>query len=181
MDSFCNGRLSVAVGDITEIAVDAIVNAANSGLMGGGGVDGAIHRKGGHLILEECRRIRTERYPEGMPAGNAVITTAGMLPSKQVIHTVGPVWSDGKHGEPELLAKAYRSSLELAEENGVETLAFPAISTGIYGYPKEEAARTAYTVIRDHLGSHALPKIITLVFFSPEDRSIFVETAKGLE
>jgi O-acetyl-ADP-ribose deacetylase (regulator of RNase III) len=181
MDTFCNGRLIVTVGDITEMKVDAIVNAANSGLLGGGGVDGAIHRRGGHAILDDCRRIRSERYPAGMPAGNAVITTAGRLPCKKVIHTVGPVWSGGRRGEPEALANAYRNSLSVAEENGIASLAFPAISTGVYGYPQEDAARTAFRTIRDYLTEKKLPKTVYLVFFSESDRSVFLSAVKHLE
>ncbi|MBA2245126.1 MAG: O-acetyl-ADP-ribose deacetylase, partial [Gemmatimonadetes bacterium] len=125
--------LRLVRGDITEQQVDAVVNAANSTLLGGGGVDGAIHRRGGPEILAECREIRRTRYPEGLPTGEAVATTAGDLPAKRVIHTVGPVWQGGEAGEPELLAAAYRSSLERAREEGLRTLAFPAISTGVYG------------------------------------------------
>lgn len=176
MDTFCNGRLIVTVGDLTEIEVDAIVNAANKGLLGGGGVDGAIHRKGGHTILEECRRIRTKRYPDGMPAGHAVITTGGRLPCKHVIHTVGPVWAGGNHGEPEVLAEAYRNSLKVAQENGIETLAFPAISTGVYGYPRELAARTAYAVVREYLSKNDLPKTVSFVFFTEADRLLFISS-----
>ncbi|HUX20191.1 MAG TPA: O-acetyl-ADP-ribose deacetylase [Spirochaetia bacterium] len=181
MDTFCDGRLVVMVGDLTEIQVDAIVNAANKGLLGGGGVDGAIHRKGGHTILEECRRIRSERYPDGMPAGQAVITTGGRLPCKHVIHTVGPVWAGGNHGEPEVLADAYRNSMKVAQENRIASLAFPAISTGVYGYPRELAARTAYAAIREHLSKNDLPQMVSLVFFSESDRSIFVSSIEDLK
>lgn len=180
MDSFLDGRLLVMQGDITKAEVDAIVNAANSSLLGGGGVDGAIHRRGGPAILEECRRIRRETYPEGMPAGNAVVTTAGRLPCKWVIHTVGPIWHGGGKGEEEVLAKAYRNSLACATQKGLSLVAFPAISTGVYGYPRELAAKTAFTVVRDYLATHERPKEIQLMFFSESDRSIFLASVKGL-
>lgn len=130
-------------GDITEQDVDAVVNAANSTLMGGGGVDGAIHRKGGPSILAECKEIRRTRYPDGLPTGDAVATTAGDLSAGAVIHTVGPRWRGGESGEEELLAGAYRNSLDVARENGWRTVAFPSISTGAYGYPTDRAARVA--------------------------------------
>jgi O-acetyl-ADP-ribose deacetylase (regulator of RNase III) len=134
-------RLLLTQGDITRQRVDAIVNAANSSLMGGGGVDGAIHRVGGPAILEDCKRIRETRGP--LPAGQAVATTAGELPASRVIHTVGPVWHGGDRAEAETLADAYRSSIELAAQEGLRTLAFPSISTGAYGYPVDVAARVA--------------------------------------
>ena len=134
-----NSLLNIEIirGDITKQRVDAIVNAANPSLMGGGGVDGAIHRAGGPAILEECRKIVSKQG--GCPAGEAVITTGGNLPAKFVIHTVGPVWSGGKNNEPEKLSNCYRNSLQLAVENNLETIAFPNISTGIYGYPKRRS------------------------------------------
>lgn len=147
-------RLILVQGDITEQRVDAVVNAANSTLLGGGGVDGAIHRRGGPRILEECRRIRATRYPDGLPTGQAVATTAGDLPARRVIHTVGPVWRGGSRGEPELLAGAYRASLERAREEGARTVAFPSISTGAYGYPTELAARVALRAVADDLEAH---------------------------
>jgi O-acetyl-ADP-ribose deacetylase len=180
MDRYLNGRLIVTRGDITEMEVDAIVNAANSSLLGGGGVDGAIHRRGGPSILEECRRIRRETYPDGMPAGDAVITTAGELPCKRVIHTVGPIWSGGRAGEPETLASAYRNSLKLAAESSIETIAFPAISTGVYGYPRDLAAKTAFNEIRGHLEANELPRQVYLVFFSESDRSVFTAAVEAL-
>ena len=140
-------RITAVQGDITEQAVDAIVNAANSSLMGGGGVDGAIHRKGGPAILEECRRIRAERYPDGLPTGEAVATTAGELPARWVIHTVGPVY--GREEDPAgLLTACHVSSLRVADELGAQTVAFPAISTGVYGYPADDAATVAVETIR---------------------------------
>lgn len=133
-------------GDITAQEVDAIVNAANSSLLGGGGVDGAIHRCGGPAILEECRRIRRDQYPEGLPTGSAVATTAGRLSAHWVIHTVGPVYRNEK-AAPQLLADCHTSSLEVAEELGAMDVAFPAISTGVYGYPVEEASEVAVRAV----------------------------------
>ena len=141
-------RIELVEGDITEQDVDAIVNAANSSLLGGGGVDGAIHRRGGPQILAECREIRRTRYPEGLPTGQAVATTAGDLPARWVIHTVGPVYarSDDPPGE---LASCHIESLRVADALGVTTIAFPAISTGVYGYPLEEAASVALATVRE--------------------------------
>lgn len=133
-------------GDITEQRVDALVNAANSSLMGGGGVDGAIHRRGGPAILEECREIRRTRYPDGLPTGHAVATTAGNLPARWVIHTVGPVFS-GNEDRSELLASCHTESLRVADELGAGTVAFPAISTGVYGYPLDLAAPVAVRAV----------------------------------
>jgi O-acetyl-ADP-ribose deacetylase (regulator of RNase III) len=141
-------RIALVVGDITKQDVDAIVNAANGSLMGGGGVDGAIHRAGGPAILEECRRVRAERYPDGLPTGEAVATTAGDLLARWVIHTVGPVYS-GSEEDAAKLASCHRRSLRVAEELGAHTVAFPAISTGIYGYPLELAAPVALDAVRD--------------------------------
>ena len=135
LSTFFDGRVVVKVGDLTKEATDAIVNAANHTLLGGGGVDGAIHRAGGPDILKECKEIRRLRFPDGLPTGQAVITTAGRMAAKYVIHTVGPVWNGGAHGEPGLLASCYRRSLEVAATAGARTIAFPAISTGVYGYP----------------------------------------------
>ena len=164
-----HGRLALYVGDITREATDAIVNAANASLLGGGGVDGAIHRAGGPEILAACREIRATRYPKGLPTGEAVITTAGRLPSKHVIHTVGPVY--GEHGgeEPRLLAACYENSLALAAAHSLESVAFPAISTGVYGYPKEEAARVAFTATERMLARHPALRDIRLVYFSEAD------------
>jgi O-acetyl-ADP-ribose deacetylase len=142
-------KLRLIIGDITQVRVDAIVNAANSGLRGGGGVDGAIHRAGGPAIMRDLSEIR--KASGGCPTGSAVVTTAGSLPAKYVFHAVGPIYRDGKHDEPEQLASCYRTCLELAEERGVRTISFPAISTGVYGYPVEEAARIALDMIGQHL------------------------------
>src|SRR6266487_4018892 len=140
-------RIQLVKGDITQQDVDAIVNAANSSLMGGGGVDGAIHRKGGPEILAECRRIRAERYPDGLPTGGAVATTAGRLPARWVIHTVGPVYAKSED-RSHLLASCHTEALRVADELGAETMAFPAISTGVYGYPLGEAAAVAVEAVR---------------------------------
>jgi O-acetyl-ADP-ribose deacetylase len=151
-------------GDITQISVDAVVNAANSSLLGGGGVDGAIHRAGGPAILASCQAIR-EQQGECAP-GDAVVTTAGKLPVKYVIHAVGPVWKGGQANEAALLAGCYQKSLELAVEHNCHTIAFPGISTGVYGYPKEEAARVALATIQDFLSrnNRTLQQVLLVVF-----------------
>jgi O-acetyl-ADP-ribose deacetylase (regulator of RNase III) len=141
-------RIELVLGDITEQEVDAIVNAANSSLMGGGGVDGAIHRKGGPDILAECKRLRAERYPDGLPTGHAAATTAGRLPAEWVIHTVGPVFAESED-RSDLLAGCHTESLRVADEVGARTVAFPAISTGVYGYPLQLAAPVAIRAVRD--------------------------------
>ena len=167
-------RITLVHGDITEQRVDAIVNAANSSLMGGGGVDGAIHRRGGPAILEECRRIRAERFPDGLPTGRAVATTGGELPARWVIHTVGPVYakSEDRSG---LLASAHAESLRVADEIGARTVAFPAISTGVYGYPVEEAAPVA---IRTARGAETRVEEVRFVLFDSEAHAAF-ERALG--
>ena len=170
--SFLGGRVGVSVGDITREAVDAVVNAANSTLLGGGGVDGAIHRAGGASILEECREIRRTLYPAGLPAGEAVITGGGLLPARFVIHTVGPVYGQGR--EAELLAAAYRNSLALAASRGLESVAFPSISTGAYGYPREEAAAVASGSIDGFLKGDETVREVRLVFFSEDDMRVFL-------
>lgn len=141
-------KIRLTAGDITESRVDAVVNAANSSLMGGGGVDGAIHRAGGPAILEECKKIRAERYPDGLPSGQAVVTTAGNLPARWVIHTVGPVYS-AHEDRSGLLASCHCESLRVADEVGAKSVAFPAISTGVYGYPLEEAAPVAVRAVAE--------------------------------
>ncbi len=168
-------RLIVAVGDITAFSGDAIVNAANSGLLGGGGVDGAIHRSGGPDILAECRTLRASRLRDGLPTGQAVMTTAGRLSVRAVIHTVGPVWSGGGRGEPELLASCYANCLKLAESSGFESIAFPAISTGVYGYPRNQAGSVAFRTIASFAREHALPGSIWLVFHSEAEANAFLE------
>ncbi|MFF4037273.1 O-acetyl-ADP-ribose deacetylase [Streptomyces sp. NPDC001816] len=139
--------ITLAQGDITAQSADAIVNAANSSLLGGGGVDGAIHRRGGPAILEECRKLRASHYGKGLPTGQAVATTAGNLDARWVIHTVGPVWS-ASEDRSDLLASCYRESLRVADELGARTVAFPAISTGVYRWPMEDAARIALDTVR---------------------------------
>ena len=164
-------KIFLVQGDITKQKVDAIVNAANSSLMGGGGVDGAIHRAGGPAILEDCRKIIAKQG--SCKTGEAVITTAGNLPAKFVIHTVGPVWNNGKNNEAEKLANCYRNSLHLALENKIESIAFPNISTGIYGYPKKDAAAIAIKTVLDLLQNNpALPKVY-FVCFDEENFSIY--------
>ena len=169
-------RLQVIMGDITAQNVDAIVNAANSGLMGGGGVDGAIHRAAGSALLEECRKIAAARrnIPGGpCPAGDAVITDAGNLPAKYVIHTVGPVWHGGRQGESELLASCYRKSLLLAEEKKLQSIAFPNVSTGVYGYPKDKAAAAAVEAVKKTLPETPGIKQIIFVCFDRENYSLY--------
>ena len=152
-------QIEIVEADITKQAVDAVVNAANKSLLGGGGVDGAIHRAGGPAILAECRKLG------GCDTGNAKITAAGDMKAKYVIHTVGPVYRDGQSGEPELLASCYRRSLEVAAENGAKTVAFPAISTGVYGYPVEDAARIAIQTVKEYAESHDDVELVRLVLF----------------
>jgi O-acetyl-ADP-ribose deacetylase len=172
-----NGRLIVETGDITEKKADAIVNAANSSLLGGGGVDGAIHRKGGPDILGQCRAIRERDYPDGLPAGKAIHTTGGNLTARYVIHTVGRVWKGGERGEPQTLADAYRNSLILASQMNLSSIAFPAISTGVYGYPREKAARVSFNTIREFLLANGKPETVSLVFYSQEDTRAFLAAA----
>ena len=160
-------------GDLTDEAVDAIVNAANSTLLGGGGVDGAIHRRGGKAILEECRKLRATTHPDGLPTGEAVITTGGQLPARYVIHTVGPIYGQNDGRDAELLAACYRNSIDLAVANQLTTIAFPSISTGAYGYPKHEAAPIVYRTVSDSLNRNG-DIGITLVFFSAADAKSFV-------
>jgi O-acetyl-ADP-ribose deacetylase (regulator of RNase III) len=165
-------------GDITEIETDAIVNAANPSLMGGGGVDGAIHRKGGPRILEECKKIRAVDWPEGLPTGKAVITSAGNLKAKYVIHTVGPIWYGGNRGEPELLGQAYENSLRIAVNKGLKTVAFPSISTGAYGYPVADASRVALKTVKNFLEKEDKLREVVFVLFSEHDLKIYVGAAQ---
>lgn len=172
-------NIIIKTGDITNEKVCAIVNAANSSLLGGGGVDGAIHRAGGSEILEACRKIRKEQYPDGLPTGEAVATTAGNMPSRYVIHTVGPIYAQcGSHCK-KLLASCYINSLKIAKELGCQDIAFPAISTGIYGYPKEQAARIAYQAVKEFLDNGHDMKIV-FVFHNAKDEAYF-KTATNKE
>jgi O-acetyl-ADP-ribose deacetylase (regulator of RNase III) len=167
-------RLRLVQGDITEQDTDAIVNAANSALLGGGGVDGAIHRRGGPEILAECRALRAARFPQGLPTGEAAATTAGALPARRVIHTVGPIWRGGADDEAELLASAYRNSLAQARLEQLRTIAFPSVSTGAYGYPAEEAARVALRTVTAEISAHpdALDEV-RFVLFSDADLRVY--------
>lgn len=169
--------IKLVVGDITKSRVDVIVNAANSSLMGGGGVDGAIHRAGGPAILEECRKI-SERHG-GCPPGEAVITTAGKLPAKYVIHTVGPIWHGGMRNEDQMLSAAYTSSLKLAVENGAKTIAFPNISTGVYNFPKERAAKIAIAAVRGFLKTDKSLDEVIFVCFDSENHEIYERLLKS--
>ena len=174
-ESFLGGRVLVVVGDITRQDVTAIVNAANSTLLGGGGVDGAIHRAGGPEILKECQEIRKTVYPDGLPTGQAVITTGGNLPAKYVIHTVGPIYGRDPEREAELLASCYQNSLLLARQHAVSSIAFPSISTGAYGYPKPEAAKIASATIKHFLSADQQIEQVRLVFFQERDARVFRE------
>ena len=175
LKTFLKGRVVVKVGDLTQEAVDAIVNAANGSLLGGGGVDGAIHRAGGPEILKACKEIRRVRLPDGLPTGQAVITTAGRMPAHHVIHTVGPVYGRGGKEKADLLAACYENSLSLAVKEGLQTIAFPAISTGIYGYPAAEAARVSSGAIEQFLLRDSSLREVRLVFFARSDAETFLK------
>jgi O-acetyl-ADP-ribose deacetylase (regulator of RNase III) len=181
-NEFKVGKATVrlVLGDITEMETDAIVNAANSSLMGGGGVDGAIHRKGGPKILEECKRIRATEWPQGLPTGKAVITSGGNLEAKHVIHTVGPVWRGGNRGEPGLLAQAYQNSLRLAVAKRLKTVAFPSISTGAYGYPIKQACQVALEAVKDFLEKEDALDEVVFVLFSESALDVYIDKAKDL-
>ncbi len=171
-------KLSITQGDITRQATDAIVNAANSSLMGGGGVDGAIHRGGGPAILEECKQIVSRQ--ERLPTGKAVITTGGNLKARSVIHTVGPVWHGGTEGEAELLASAYHESLKLAAEKGLSSISFPSISTGAYGYPVARAAEVALLSVLAFLPEVTSLREVVFVLFDPATYSSYCDALKKL-
>jgi len=179
-NEFKVGKVTVRLfrGDITEMETDAIVNAANSSLMGGGGVDGAIHRKGGPKILEECKKIRATEWSQGLPTGKAVITGAGNLKARHVIHTVGPIWHGGNRGEPELLAQAYQNSLRLAVAKGLKTVAFPSISTGAYGYPIEDACRVALEAVKEFLEKEDSLDEVVFVLFSESALEAYADKAE---
>jgi O-acetyl-ADP-ribose deacetylase (regulator of RNase III) len=172
LTAYLDGRVLVTTGDITAVRVDVIVNAANSSLLGGGGVDGAIHRRGGPAILAACRELRRTQYPSGLPTGEAVLTTAGNLPARFVAHTVGPIWGKDEPAA-KLLAACYRNSLALTEQQRLESVAFPAISTGVYGYPKEQAAAVASRAIVAALNEARSVRQVQVIFFSEADRDIF--------
>ena len=169
-----NARVELVQGDITRQDTDAIVNAANPSLLGGGGVDGAIHRAGGPEILEECRRLG------GCPPGEARITTGGRLSARYVIHAVGPVYYNGKSGEPAKLASAYRCSLELAQKHGLRSVAFPSISTGAYGYPVEEAAPIALRTVVDYLRHHPGIELVRFVLYDTPTYAVYEEALRSL-
>lgn len=166
------------VGDITRQDDDAIVNAANSSLMGGGGVDGAIHHAGGVAILEACREIRRTQYPAGLPTGEAVITKAGNLPARYVIHTVGPVYGEHNGREAQLLAACYKNSLRLAASHSLKSIAFPAISTGVFGYPLSEAAAVSSQAVMEYLADDDIVKEVRMVFFKRSDADAFLANHK---
>ncbi|MGC8636050.1 MAG: O-acetyl-ADP-ribose deacetylase [Thermoprotei archaeon] len=171
-------RLVLKMGDITEEDTEAIVNAANSSLMGGGGVDGAVHAKGGKRIDEECAEIRRTLYPRGLPPGKAVITSGGRLKARYVIHTVGPIWRGGTVGEQRTLYSAYRSSLELAVKKGISSVSFPAISTGAYGYPMRQALEVAIDAITSFLKENGRPKEVRLVLYNRSDLELGEEVVR---
>jgi O-acetyl-ADP-ribose deacetylase (regulator of RNase III) len=170
-----NSMLELVEGDITKQDTDAIVNAANSRLAGGGGVDGAIHRAGGYSIMEECRKIG------GCPTGEARITTGGNLKARYVIHAVGPIYDDGRHGEPELLNSAYKYCLKLASENKIKSISFPSISTGAYGYPIREAAKIALSAVINYIKSHPEIKLARFVLFSNDAYKTYCEALSLLK
>jgi O-acetyl-ADP-ribose deacetylase (regulator of RNase III) len=176
---FAGRKLQLVRGDITEETTEAVVNAANSSLLGGGGVDGAIHRAGGPAILEECRAIRARQGE--CPPGEAVMTTGGRLAARHVIHAVGPVWRGGRGGEKALLASCYRKSLRLAAENGLSSVAFPSIATGIYGYPVKEAATVAIGAVAEFLkGEERAPRLVRFVLFDEKTFGAYREAIEAL-
>ncbi|MGI8813254.1 MAG: O-acetyl-ADP-ribose deacetylase [Pyrinomonadaceae bacterium] len=175
--TFLDGRLIVKTGDITAEPTDAIVNAANSSLLGGGGVDGAIHSKGGPAILAECRRIRATTYSAGLPPGEAVITTAGNLPARYVIHVVGPKYGLNAGHDDELLASAYKNALILAVSEGLKTIAFPSVSTGVYRFPKDRAAAVSARAISEFISKQPTIEEVRLVFFHDSDQQVFLESS----
>lgn len=176
--TFLDGRVVVVVGDITRVSVDAIVNAANSTLLGGGGVDGAIHAAAGPAILDACREIRRTEYPDGLPTGEAVITTGGNLLARNVIHTVGPIYGRHEGRESELLASCYLRSLQLAAKHSLTSIAFPAISTGAFSYPPFEAAAVSSRAIAEFLEGNETLKDVRLVFFLPRHAETFLKHHK---
>jgi len=172
-------NINLKIADITQENVCAVVNAANSSLLGGGGVDGALHRAGGKQILDECKKLRASVYPDGLPTGEAVATTAGEMRAKYVIHTVGPIYSSCHNRCEELLANCYINSLKVASTLKCNSISFPAISTGIYGYPKDKAAKIAYRAVKYFLGSKSTMKV-NFVFSSQESYDVFADAIKEL-
>ncbi|UCH31565.1 MAG: O-acetyl-ADP-ribose deacetylase [Candidatus Bathyarchaeota archaeon] len=173
-------KISVIKGDITQQTTDAIVNAANNSLMGGGGVDGAIHNAGGLKVLEECKRIRRTQWPDGLPTGEAVITASGNLKARYVIHTVGPVWRGGTSREHELLANAYQNSLKLAVRKKLKTIAFPSISTGAYGFPIKSGSQIALKTVQQFLRTMDDLNEIIFVLFSESDLQTYMDSARRI-
>ena len=167
MASGVGARMRVVEGDITRLNVDAIVNAANESLLGGGGVDGAIHRAAGPGLLDECRKLG------GCRTGQAKMTLGHQLAARHILHTVGPVYDGGGYGEADLLSSCYRESLRLASEAGLESVAFPCISSGVFGYPKLEACELAISAVAEWLATHALPKVVTFCCYTPEDAELY--------
>lgn len=180
-EKFVGGRVVVKFGDITQEETDAIVNAASSTLMGGGGVDGAIHEAAGERLTDECARIRRIDYPNGLPTGAAVITSGGDLPAAHVIHTVGPIYGSNKGRDAQMLSDCYANCLRLAAENGIRTVSFPSISTGAFGYPKAEAAQVSSQVVEDFLIRNSTVQKVFLVFYSHNDAQIFIENHKFIQ
>jgi O-acetyl-ADP-ribose deacetylase (regulator of RNase III) len=172
--------LQLVIGDIADMEADVIVNAANSSLLGGLGVDGAIHSRGGSKILEECKKIRATTWPDGLPTGYAVITSGGNLKAKYVIHTVGPVWRGGLQGEAELLKHAYRNSLKLAVSYNVKTVAFPSISTGAYGYPVKEASYVALNAVKSFVENERALEKVCFVLFSEQNFNVYLAAAREI-
>ncbi|MBN2510307.1 MAG: O-acetyl-ADP-ribose deacetylase [Spirochaetales bacterium] len=179
MIEFSDG-ITLLQGDIIRETSDAIVNAANSSLLGGMGVDGAIHRAGGPKVLAECKAVRESRYPDGLPTGEAVATSAGNLSSKWIIHTVGPIWRGGASGEEALLKSCYTSALDTASQLGAKSISFPAISTGVYGYPKERAAIAAFSAVKEWLSAHSVELSVRFVLYSASDMDTWSAVYKAL-
>ncbi len=175
MKAFFNNRILVTTNDITKSEMQAIVNAANTSLLGGGGVDGAIHRTGGKIILEQCQEIRKKIHLGGLPTGKAVITTGGNLQAEYVIHTVGPIYEKNRGKDDELLISCYEQSLKLAIKNKIHSISFPAISTGVYGFPKERAAKLIGHFLKEYIYQNNLPETIELCFFISKDTKIFLD------
>ena len=173
--TFLGERVVVLVGDITQQRVSAIVNAANSTLLGGGGVDGAIHQRGGPEILKACQLLRQTQYPNGLPTGNVALTTAGNLPADYVIHTVGPIYGRDREHDAQLLARCYENSLNCAADHKLSSIAFPSISTGAFGYPREEAAAVSSEAIKNWFAANDVVEEVRLVFFQPRDARVFLQ------